>query len=90
MPDVGFELTTDRLQGGCSTTELIRLSINMKYYLKNQTFQDLLGNLQARTEVTNIILENRLENIATSTTIIIMLNSLNFNSNYGMLACSIL
>jgi hypothetical protein len=62
----------------------------MKYYLKNQTFQDLLGNLQARTEVTNIILENRLENIATSTTIIIMLNSLNFNSNYGMLACSIL
>jgi hypothetical protein len=27
----------------------------MKYYLKNQTFQDLLGNLQAKTEVTNII-----------------------------------
>ena len=24
VPDVGFELTTDRLQGGCSTTELIR------------------------------------------------------------------
>lgn len=24
VPDVGLELTTDRLQGGCSTTELIR------------------------------------------------------------------
>ena len=24
VPDVGFELTTYRLQGGCSTTELIR------------------------------------------------------------------
>ena len=55
VPIVGIELTTYRLQGGCSTTELIRLSINMKYYLKNQTFQDLLGNLQVKTEVTNII-----------------------------------
>ena len=26
MPDVGIELTTYRLQGGCSTTELIRLN----------------------------------------------------------------
>jgi len=25
VPDVGFELTTYRLQGGCSTVELIRL-----------------------------------------------------------------
>lgn len=29
VPDVGFELTTDRLQGGCSTTELIRLQRNI-------------------------------------------------------------
>ena len=26
VPDVGIELTTYRLQGGCSTTELIRLN----------------------------------------------------------------
>jgi len=26
VPDVGIELTTYRLQGGCSTTELIRRS----------------------------------------------------------------
>ena len=32
VPDVGFELTTYRLQGGCSTTELIRL-IKINYTL---------------------------------------------------------
>ena len=27
VPDVGFELTTYRLQGGCSTPELIRHAV---------------------------------------------------------------
>ncbi len=30
VPDIGFELMTYRLQGGCSTTELIRHRVHCK------------------------------------------------------------
>ena len=37
VPDVGIELTTYRLQGGCSTTELIRLNLAPRRGLEPRT-----------------------------------------------------
>ena len=47
VPDVGFELTTYRLQGGCSTTELIRHILN--YAIKEIACQHLGGGYRDRT-----------------------------------------
>ena len=35
VPNVRFELTTYRLQGGCSTTELIRHNQHIRKYVVN-------------------------------------------------------
>jgi hypothetical protein len=39
VPDVGIELTTYRLQGGCSTTELIRHIYTLNF---KRTFANIL------------------------------------------------
>ena len=54
VPLVGFELTTNRLQGGCSTTELKRrthrVDMHKNYYICNNNFRlrcILLDNMES-------------------------------------------
>ena len=44
VPDIGFELMTYRLQGGCSTTELIRHMELMYRYIEKSARDSIKNN----------------------------------------------
>jgi len=61
VPVVGIELTTYRLQGGCSTTELNRRTFYLIVYCVKELFLDkLLGLLDLPAHPTKQSLEHLL------------------------------